>query len=102
MISVENVKARLGIPVTNPHEDVLIQEAIDAGYAFMAETRPSVDWTAASPSQRLGLLWLISRFYQEQGQSDSEVSSYEGVIPLIGRQANQLLGLGVYAPVVVS
>ena len=102
LVTVDDVKNRIGIPLTDPFEDQAIQDAIDAAYAWLPEVRPDVDWTAPTASQRLGIVWLTARYYQELGRSDSNVDSFEGALPLVGRQANQLLGLGFHYPPAVA
>ena len=103
MISVADVKGRLGIPTNDTLEEGLIQNAIMAAVSYMGHVRPDRDWTAPDKHESEGLAWLVVAIYQEKGRTDSTVDAFTASItPMLGRQVQQMLGLDQFYPPAVA
>jgi hypothetical protein len=103
MITVQEVKDRLGVPANDTLEDDAISNALTAATSYLGHVRPDRDWTAPDAHERAGVVWLTIAVFQEKGRIDSSVDAFTASItPVIGRQAAQMLGIDQYYPPVVA
>lgn len=103
-IKVEDVKSYLGLDPMDTFDDKWVDLALKAAVDYVRSKRPDCNWDVPSASQRAGLIMLAARFYERRGADGNDVNAgYEfgGPIPMIGREIQELLGLGrYYRPVV--
>ena len=104
MVTRDEVKTKLGIPMTDPSQDGEVDAAIASALSWLPTVKPTVDWTAPAPHQRDGVVWLATRLFQSLAGTDDRVADIDvgATVFLLGRQAQEILGLGYYNDPVVS
>ena len=105
MVTAADVKSFLGLDPTDTIDDKWIQWALDAAVDYLALELPHRDWRNPTDRERLGMVMLAGRFFERRGADGNDVNAgydFSGPIPLVGRQIEQLLGLGRYFGPVVA
>lgn len=101
----EDVKSFLGLDPMDTFDDAWVDASLKAAVDYVRQRRPECNWDMPSPAQRIGLIMLAGRFYERRGaDSTDQNAGYEfgGPIPMIGREIQELLGLGRYFGPVVA
>lgn len=103
--TVADVKSFLGLDPMDTFDDAWVDQSLKAAVDYVRDRLPGCNWDMPSPRQRLGLILLAGRFYERRGADGNDVNAgYEfgGPIPMIGREIQELLGLGRYFRPVVA
>lgn len=104
-VTAADVHDFLGLDPLDRIDDAWVKAATDAAVDYVSRVRPECDWRNPTASQRLGLIMLAARFYERRGADDQQQNAgyeFSGPIPLIGRQIEQLLGLGRWHEPVIA
>lgn len=105
MIASADVKDYLGLDPLDTFDDKWIGWATRAAIDYVTAEMPDRDWINPTDRERLGLIMLAARFFERRGADGNDVNAgydFSGPIPLVGRQIEQLLGLGRYWKPVIA
>jgi hypothetical protein len=107
MILVDSaaVRAILGLPITDTHDQDMLMHACAAVEALVSRLRPDLTAATIGADQQLGLTMAAAELVRSRGGTDDQSDWGAGQViipPLISRTIAQLVGLGTHYPPAIA